>query len=248
MKYHSFVTEYLNGQGSTEDRQAFEHELAENPTLASEYEASQLVEDILSFAAAPAVSAQTDTSSKTKVWLTVPRVAIMAIFLGSLVGLFVLSEEENTPASQIVELPVMEWPSVHPEPADFSNTESPAASISEFPKTSESTGKVLDTIKLVQTPKVKAQIAAPPSAPEEAKPSVQERASAQQTEQIEEIGEKLHIVTVDAVISEELPSYADVSVTATRSITLKPGFSAGHGSAFKAAIHANPFGNQQGIE
>lgn len=241
MKYHSFVEEYLSGQGSLEDRQAFEHELAENASLASEYEASQLVEELLSFAAAPAEVAILGDSGHS--WLTVPRIAGAAILVGALSGLFTFLGQGNS-SEQRSELPVLEWPAIDAEPVEIPTLDIPAFRKSEWPVSEQPVEK-----EPVKGDGAKSEASAPKAAPVKPKSAAKAQTAASMADQQPtQSAERLHIVTVDAVISEELPSHSDVSVTATRTITLKPGFSAGHGSAFKATINSNPFSAQAGAE
>lgn len=261
MRYNSLITAYRDGRATEVDRIAFQHELDDNPVLASEMAALSLTDELLGFAAQSVT--QMPSSSPAGEVAPSGRSFSSAVLGGVLAALLLIgvsavlmldrqpvsavefqpefSPRHQVPASQLEPLRILNIPA-------FQQIENPIAV--SAPKNGSDDGAVKPNQGSRNAANESAQQLAQdqqktPSADSQTEVFVASTATQESVSQVDK--SKLEIYTVEAVMDKDLPKHADVSVVATRSITLKPGFSTGQGVSFKASINGNPFTAASGV-
>ena len=234
---------------SQTDMLAFQHELEENDVLARELEALELAEAILGFAASPSTVAASGSSGGGSFFHSRSGIAALAgllLIAGAAVFVFSNGKPKSTPA--IPEFgPKIQVPAEHLEPLRvldipaFQMPDQHVAEVAPNQASAPKAGDILPALKKVPTPSERIPTHDSGVQPSSNANLVADAGERVPVENVSKKPGKLEIFTVEAVIDEEIPQYANVSVTATNTITLKPGFSTSQGASFKASINSTPF-------
>jgi len=221
MHYFHWIQKYRQKVLSSADRQAYEHEQAENSRLRSEADAVDLMESLLTATASGLSEGEIvgdQPSGKKPVWKASVLGAGLVVFL--LVGGWVLQQRQQ-PAAPV---PAKEWGPRFFEPVDgYEEGEGPVA-LRTVPTPDRKSVSAESVSRKVESPKT-------PQAPVDIEvPSLEESSQPIAEVNGKQPGEEI------VLGNTEVDKGAALAISAKKTITLKPGFHAKAGATFRATV------------
>lgn len=243
MRYFDWIDQYQKGKLSSSDEQAFEHEIQENAKLQAELDVFDLTDELLSAAAPVSTTVGSKTTiKKLPIWKAIALLSGI-IFLGLFIWKQVpISNTQEVDSHPPTSEELLLEPGISPEKKKLPpQTSKPVAAVdSNRPLNPTSSSHISQKIESTSTSLTKSIALQEDGESKESgsRNSSNSRAIASIQPEVE--SQKIQLYTAQAVIDSTLTSSQEIALTATESITLKPGFHAKPGTNFRAKVNAGP--------